>query len=634
MIRSLRARTAAGLLVAAWVPGAFAFALAHPTASDRAVLENALSDEEQRTLVLSLVAGALAAIAALTASLIRSRRSGGELARTLDGFALGGLLLAPFGLYPLYQAHVPEHVLLVTVAAMGLGVALALLAFLDELGPLPANPRLGPWLPLAIVVLAVLHTIALTGFAHASYRAHASGWDLAIYNQVHWNIVDSGIPWSTMYSATESENHYAIHFSPIYHLTALVYALRKSPETLTALQNAALASGALPLFALARRRTASTWTALCFALSYLFNPAVHSIGTYDFHEIAFFVPLVLGVVWALEAARTRIFWMLVVLTLLVREDTALYLLFLAAYLWSTGRRSLAKPLGALAATYLVLVHGFFMPGLRHIRAFPFHDRFLDLQRGDHRGAGAILSTLLSNPLFCIRYVAGSPERLAFVALTWLPVAFLPVRSGRALLLLVPGFFFSLMSSFNLQYSIWKHYTAPFLGFLYYAAVLGTATLRPRARIALATSALVCSLLLSGKYGRYELLNPSFVRDHLSAARARHGETAAELHRIAASVPPEDSVRATNNLLTAVSGRRHAYILPGGPGADWAFIDYRRDGKHLPATFEQVRAILKEHLSSDAYGVVYRDERVVVLRKGADPSGNAAALAAILQADAF
>ena len=111
-----------------------------------------------------------------------------------------------------------------------------------------------------------------------------------------------------MYSATESENHYAIHFSPIYHLTALVYAIRRSPETLTTLQNAALAAGSVPLFLLAERKTKSLWASACIAGSYLANPALHSIGSYEFHEIAFFVPLVLGLAWAAETDRVRAFW--------------------------------------------------------------------------------------------------------------------------------------------------------------------------------------------------------------------------------------------------------------------------------------------------------------------------------------
>jgi hypothetical protein len=82
----------------------------------------------------------------------------------------------------------------------------------------------------------------------------------------------------------------------------------------------------------------------------------------------------------------------------------------------------------------------------------------------------------------------------------------------------------------------------------------------------------------------------------------------------------------------VSGRRHAFILPGGQGADWAFIDYRRDGNHEPGTYEQTRAILREHLGSKDYGVVYRDARIVVIGRGADPSGNDLALAEILRAD--
>ncbi len=632
LIRELRGRTLAGLALAALAPPTLAFALVHPSWSDRAVTANALSDAEQRSLVATLSIGIVAVLAAGALFVARERRAGKTSLGALERFALGGLVAGPLLLYPLYQAHVPEHVLLFVVAAMGAVLAYGVNAWLGDRAVPSAPAAVVRAAPFVVAALALAHAIALSRYSHAVFRGFGNGWDLAVYDQVHANIVDTGIPWSTQYSATESENHYAIHFSPIYHLTALVYALHRSPNTLTSLQNVALAAGAMPLFLLARHKTKSTWVAACLALSYLCNPALQSIGVYEFHEIAFFVPLVLAATWAIETDRPKAFWAFVVLALMVREDTPLYLAFFALYLWSTGRGAVAKPLGAIALGYLVLVHGMFIPALRHIRPFPFYDRFLDLMRGGHKSTGAILSTLATNPLYCIRYVVGSPERLGFVALTWLPVAFLPVRSGRALLLLVPGFFFSLMSSFGLQYSIFAHYTATFMGFLYFAAIIGIATVRPQARIALATAALLCSALLSGKYGRYEWLNPTFVRDKLDFVQRRYGEDATRIHALAASVPRTDSVRATNNLLPALSGRRYAYILPGGAGTDWAFIDYRRDGWHDPATFPQVREILREMLSSTTYGVVYRDARVVVLHKGADPSGNAAALEAIEHAD--
>ncbi len=632
LIRDLRARTLVGIALAACAPAMLAFAVAHPSWSDRAVMANALSDAEQRSLLATLAFGVIAALAACALFVARERRAGRAPLDALETFALGGLVAGTLLLYPLYQAQIPQHVLLFVVAAMGAALAYGVNAWLGdrEIRPVPALVIRAA--PLVVTGLALAHAVALSRYSHAIFRGFGNGWDLAVYDQVHANIVDTGIPWSTQYSATESENHYAIHFSPIYHLTALIYAVHRSPNTLTSLQNAALATGAVPLFLLARDKAKSTWVGACLALSYLCNPALQSIGVYEFHEIAFFVPLVLGAVWAIEADRTKAFWAFVVLALMVREDTPLYLFFYALYLWWSGKRAVAKPLGAIALGYLVLVHGVFIPGLRHIRPFPFYDRFLDLMRGGHRSTGAILSTLVTNPLYCIRYVVGSPDRLAFVALTWLPVAFLPVRSGRALLLLVPGFFFSLMSSFGLQYSIFAHYTATFMGFLYFAAVVGIATLRTQARIALATAALLCSALLSGKYGRYEWLNPTFVHDRLDFVQARYGDDAAKIHALAAAVPRRDSVRATNNLLPALSGRRWAYILPGGAGTDWAFIDYRRDGSHDPATFPQVREILREMLGSTTYGVVYRDARVVVLHKGADPSGNAAALEAIEHAD--
>ncbi len=629
----------ARLGLAAWALGAFSFTVGHPEWSQRAILSNALTNNEQQVLSLTLGTAVAALGAATLAHMLTARADGFDSAAAFGAISRVALLIGPLGLYPLYHASIGEPALLLVVAALAASAAGGLyLNLADGFGARLRDSRIERAakvaeraLPVVVLALVVVHVALIQSFIRAKFNTFANGWDLAIHNQIQWNIADSGVPWTTMYS-NDRENHYSIHFSPIFHLTAFIYALRRVPDTLTLLQNFALASGALPLFFLARHKCKSGWIGLGLAISYLFSPCLHSIAVFEFHEIALLVPLAIWMVWAIESRRLYAFWVFTGLIFILRDDTAIYLGAFAIYLRLTDRRRIALTLGLLAVTYLILTHAAVMPALRHGRVIAFSERFLDLQRPGEHGAGAILSTSIWNPLFCIGYVVRSVDKLYFTAFVMLSVALLPLRAGRALIPCAPGFAFSLMSSFAPQYSIWSHYSSPFLAFLYCATVAGMATLRPRLRPCATVALVLCSVLLSGKYGRYAWLNPTFVERELAAAAARYGTSAERILAVARAVPDDDSVRATNNLLPVLSGRRHAYILPGGAGADWAFIDYRRQGAHGPGTFESARALCEELLGSQDYGVVYLDASVVVLHRGADRSKNEATLLQIRTTD--
>lgn len=113
------------------------------------------------------------------------------------------------------------------------------------------RPGLGALVALGI---GIAHGSLLATIALSNYRSFNNGWDLAIYDQVHWNITDRGLPQSTLYS-NDTINHFGVHFSPVYYFTALVYWLRRSADTLLVLENVALGMGALPLYCLAERVT-------------------------------------------------------------------------------------------------------------------------------------------------------------------------------------------------------------------------------------------------------------------------------------------------------------------------------------------------------------------------------------------
>src|SRR6185295_12649096 len=176
----------------------------------------------------------------------------------------------------------------------------------------------------------LLLAVAVAAFAiEGAWRAAAglaAFHDLSIaglFTQAFWSTLHGRVLFNS-YEAVDGGvvSHFGVHFSPTLLLVTPFFALRPDARTLMAAQSAALALGAIPLFALLRRRTGGAG-ALLLAGAMLVTPLFALAGGGDFHDSCFLVAPLLASVWALEAGRRRWLAVFVVLLLGVREDTGL-----------------------------------------------------------------------------------------------------------------------------------------------------------------------------------------------------------------------------------------------------------------------------------------------------------------------
>ncbi len=65
-----------------------------------------------------------------------------------------------------------------------------------------------------------------------------------------------------------------------------MYRPTRDPS-IAGLQTLALALGAVPLYAIARRRLGTPWSALAFPCAYLMSPALQATNLFEFHAVAF-----------------------------------------------------------------------------------------------------------------------------------------------------------------------------------------------------------------------------------------------------------------------------------------------------------------------------------------------------------
>ena len=121
----------------------------------------------------------------------------------------------------------------------------------------------------------------------------------------------------------------------------------RTPLVLQFAQTALIGASVFPLYALARGYLAEREAARVAGFALLYPPLL-AVGFTEFHEVAFYPLLALGLVWAADRARWTWFALAAVASALVREDACIVLAIAGLALAAIGllrRGSKAKIAG-------------------------------------------------------------------------------------------------------------------------------------------------------------------------------------------------------------------------------------------------------------------------------------------------
>jgi uncharacterized membrane protein len=615
-----------------------------PASAARFVSGNVLP-AEARSLLLAVALG-FGATALLAGGLAWARRGAAALAGVSRRLApaLLAVLVPPLLNWRAWEGrdlHFLPLAATLVVGIRGLGAVAA------SAPPLGIRRRLGVtadrlgavWrrLPSAARHPAFLVALAAAGYAlYFGYHTivhHRNGYthsfDLGLESNALWNIVHGG-PFlkSSPFSGPEGSlvGYHAIFFA---YALAPIYALHPDPETLLAIQAVLAGAAALPLFFWSRARAGGSAAALV-AVCYLLYPPLHGANLYDFHYLTiapFFLWLTL---WALDTRRDRLAAAGALCGLLLREDVAASLVVLGLYFLLSGRRPVAGVLVAAAsAAYFVAVKFVVMPAAQPDPSFLYG--WAGLLPAGERSFSGVLKTIVGNPVYTAGTLLTLPK-LVYVLQLLVPLAFLPLRRPIGLLFLVPGVFFTLLSTGYAPFTrISFQYTSHWTGFLFPALVL--ALCRPdRGPCPRALPAGAFRLALVA------LLAGTFVCSHqygavLQRHTARGGfepfrfgttdldrQRRAELLDLVARVPPRAKIAASETVVPHVSSRPDAYTLRLGVyDAEYLLFSRVPTGA---GEVEQARAALED----GGFGVVAGGSHYVLAQRGHDTAGNAEVLA--------
>ncbi|HEY2371489.1 MAG TPA: DUF2079 domain-containing protein [Gaiellaceae bacterium] len=455
--------------------------------------------------------------------------------------------------------------------------------------------------PLVFCAVAV-YALVLAGAGTFHFLAFQSAHlDLGTMTQAVWSTAHGHFLEMTDANG-QNVMRFAYHVDPMLALLTPLWFIWPSGLMLVTVQAVAVASGAIPVYWLARKHLHTERAAAHFAFAYLLFPATQfnafTISS-GFHSVALAVPLLLFAIWYLDERRLVPFAILALLAVTTKEEIGATIGCLG--IWYAVRHG-ERLVGAA-----ILVCGFaislfdFLVVIPHYStngANPFAGRYAQIGTTP----SGVVHTALTNPSAIVHDLA-TGHKLLYVVMLLGPFLGLFLREPLLFLGAVPDLAINLPSNAIDQTSIAYHWTAGIIPFVFAATIVGIGRMRRDPdRLSLwvlagAASISLFSPVVLARGDVASVLSPSTVDSSKAAA----------LKVVPAGVP----VTASNQLGTYLAARRYSYTLPLVGKATWAVID-PKDPTYADAS--GYRAFIRKLDRNPQWRRVFSSDGIEVLHK--------------------
>ena len=391
------------------------------------------------------------------------------------------------------------------------------------------------------------------------------------------------------------------HFHPILALLAPTYWVWPHPETLLVDQAVLFAASAVPVWAFVQRllgpRAAYLWTT-----GYLTYWGLQEAIAFDFHEIAFAVPLIALVIERVQAQRWRSATIAVLLLLLVKEDLAILVAFFGLYFAVRGRRALGTGVtlgglgGYLLITRVLLPH---FAGGTGFMYWTYDALGKDLP--------SALEFMVRHPLRTVRLFVTPSVKWHTMLLILAPFGLLSLGSS-TLILLVPLVAERFFSSGHQYWVLGYHYTATAAPIVAMGGAEGLHRLLPKLGKEFGTVwvprlVAAAGLGLIAYFPMHELFLPRLWQT---------GGRVAAAHAAVAVVPHGVTVEATDRLQPHLVDHTDALLLDGEEhAATWLVADVGKPDWPLSSVIAQQAYVAKRE--AEGWTQVFSRDGFVVLR---------------------
>ncbi len=350
-----------------------------------------------------------------------------------------------------------------------------------------STPRLFLGIPIFLWSCMALYLVISTFMNWGLYfNLQTPHGDTAMYEEHLWNLLHG----KGFRSYLDQGLFLGEHIQVIHLFLIPIYLIYPSHLTLELCGSMALASGAIPIYWMAKRHSPSPAAATMLAVCYLLYFPMHfldiAVDLKSFRPISLGIPTLLFALDQLERRHLLPFFALLLLTLAAKEDFAIIVSSLGLWmilesLWSrfVARRPSSPPLpsrslllgvglvilGALYLKWALATIVWFRSGVE-VHYAGYFTRF-------GNSSSAIIWTMLTDPLRVFSELA-TLNTFLYAALLLVPLGALPLFSPRRLLASTP--LFVLLCLNEVASDPRHHFHAPIIPLLFWAAADGLTNL--------------------------------------------------------------------------------------------------------------------------------------------------------------
>lgn len=332
------------------------------------------------------------------------------------------------------------------------------------------------------------------------YTFSTPTYDFGIFSQMFYSMKETGLPMTTL-ERDGLLSHFQVHMSPIYYLLLPFYMLVPTPATLQVLQAIVITSAVIPLWKLARLHGLSGCKSMLVCTLLLLYPAFAGGTGYDIHENCFLTPLVLWLFYGIDRRNTVITAIAAILTLMVKEDAAVYVAVIALWLIIKTLLHFKKPeLKNLITGTIILCMSilWFLLAIGYLAKFGDGVMTNRYENFMYDGSSSLI-TVIKSVILCpmkATYECVDIEKIEYIILTMLPLMGLPLLTRRyeRYILLIPYILVNLMSDYPYQHDIFFQYGFGSTACLMYLTVVNLANLMSNWRRSMLIPAIIISLV--------------------------------------------------------------------------------------------------------------------------------------------
>lgn len=510
--------------------------------------------------------------------------------------------------------------------------------------------------------IAMAFFIMLAGLLLHRYFTYYASYDQGIFNQVFWNNAHGNLFQSTLSSQLSTDVIHAgelpsvnyrrlgQHFTPALLIWWPLYKLLPSPATLSVLQAAFGAIAGLLLYCLARCHLEHR---LSLAIMVSFYGALAVLNPYlaNFHDLGQIPLFVFGLLLAMEYRRWLVFGLICLAILAVREDSAIALFGIGAYLLASRRHPwIGTGVCALSVGYFMLVTNVFMP----IFSDDISKRFMIEEFGqyiDSEEASTlqVLWAMVSQPVLLLReLVSPFGQTLAYLAGHWLPLAFVPALSPTAWIMSGPPLLKLTLTEGDSGLDTSIRYALNVVPGMFYGAIIWWAGqgwrrfMQPLTALSVRTPSrrfrrfwgfcLAVSLVIvpfANPSRAFAFAVPDSFQPWVYVPLPQQWQQAQKMNRLLAAIPADASVTASTYIVPHLSGRRAILRMPrieylddtGNPQAvDYIAADcwrlrryqvaFRKDRDRYATFVPAINTLIE----SGQYGLIDAQDGLVLLQR--------------------